>query len=196
MVTSGSTLAQIGNDARTLCRRTWWVFLVGGIAGVAFGILAFMRPLAAWLVVASFFAAFLIVDGIFNVVGAIRNRSSDGWWIMLLIGALGIAVGGYALLNPPVSMVAFVLLVAVQAIVLGVFLLLLGWRIRAASEREWILYTTGVLSVLAGILIIANPAAGGLSVIWVIAAWAIATGILRIVFAFRVRNLPERLAAR
>jgi uncharacterized membrane protein HdeD (DUF308 family) len=43
---------------------------------------------------------------------------------------------------------------------------------------------------------VANPAAGGLSVIWVVATWAIVIGILRIVFAFKVRNLPERLTAR
>jgi len=115
---------------------------------------------------------------------------------MLLIGLLGIGVGGFALLNPPVSMMAFVLLVAVQALFLGGFLLLLGWRIRATSEREWILYVSGALSLLAGALIVANPAAGGLSVIWVVATWAIVIGILRIVFAFKVRNLPERLTAR
>jgi uncharacterized membrane protein HdeD (DUF308 family) len=93
-------------------------------------------------------------------------------------------------------MMAFVLLVAAQALFLGGFLLLLGWRIRATSEREWILYVSGALSLLAGVLIVANPAAGGLSVIWVVATWAIVIGILRIAFAFKVRNLPERLTAR
>jgi uncharacterized membrane protein HdeD (DUF308 family) len=39
----------------------------------------------------------------------------------------------------------------------------------------------------------AQPVAGGLSIVWLIAGWSIAIGILRIVFAFRVRNAPERL---
>ena len=185
-----------GGDAKTFCKRTWWVFLLGGIAGVIFGVLAFTRPLAAWLVVATFFAAAILVDGAFNVIGSIQNRDKDGWWIMLLIGILGVVVGGYALLNPPVSMMAFVLLVALEAIVLGVFLMMLGYKVRAATEREWILYLTGGLSILFGILVIVNPKVGGLSVIWMIAAWATDTGVLKIIFAFRVRSLPERVANR
>jgi uncharacterized membrane protein HdeD (DUF308 family) len=112
------------------------------------------------------------------------------------MGVLGVVVGGYALLNPLVSMTAFVYLVAFQAIMLGVFLGMLGYKVRAVTEREWILYLTGALSVLFGILIIANPGIGGLSVILMIASWAIVTGILKILFAFRVRSLPDRMANR
>jgi uncharacterized membrane protein HdeD (DUF308 family) len=44
--------------------------------------------------------------------------------------------------------------------------------------------------------VIVNPKIGGLSVIWMIASWAIVTGVLKIIFAFKVRNLPERIANR
>jgi len=196
MARSDGFLANIGGDARILCKRTWWVFLVGGIAAVVFGLLAFAKPVAAWFVVATFFAASILVEGVFSVAGSIQHRDKDGWWIMLLIGVLGVLVGGYALLNPMVSMAAFILLVAFQAIMLGVFLVMLGYKVRAATEREWILYLTGAVSVLFGILIIANPGIGGLSVILMIASWAIVTGILKIVFAFRVRSLPDRMANR
>jgi uncharacterized membrane protein HdeD (DUF308 family) len=170
--------------------------MVGGIAGVIFGLLAFSQPVAAWLVVAVFFAAAILVDGAFNVFGAIQHRDKDGWWILLLIGVLGVVVGAYALLNPLVSMTAFIYLVAFQALMLGVFLVLLGVKVRAATEREWILYLTGGLSILFGILVIVNPAVGGLSVILMIATWAIITGVLKIIFAFKVKNLPERMANR
>jgi len=192
----GLLLSRLGGDARTLCKRTWWVFLVGGIASVIFGLLAFSQPMAAWLVVAVFFAAAILVDGVSNVIGSIRNRDKDGWWIMLLIGALGVLAGGYALLNPRISMQAFILLVAFEAIVLGVFLVMLGYKVRAATEREWLLYLTGGLSILFGILVIMRPALGGLSVILMIATWAIIIGVLKIIFAFKVRSLPERMANR
>mgnify|MGYP001033203415 CR=1 FL=1 len=192
----GLFLARLGGDARILCKRTWWVFLVGGIASVTFGVLAFSQPMTAWLVVAVFFAAAILVDGAFNVFGSIRHRDKDGWWIMLLMGVLGVIVGGYALLNPLVSMTAFIYLVAFQAIMLGVFLVMLGYKVRAATEREWILYLTGGLSILFGILVIVNPAVGGLSVILMIATWAIIMGVLKIIFAFKVKNLPERMANR
>jgi uncharacterized membrane protein HdeD (DUF308 family) len=196
MTGSGDLLRSLAPDARALCRRTWWVFLVGGIAAVVFGVLAFTQPVAAWFVVATFFAAAILVDGVFNLWGAVQHREKDGWWIMLLIGVLGVLVGGYALLNPLVSMAAFIYLVAIQALLLGVFLVMLAYKVRAATEREWILYLTGALSVVFGVLVFLNPAVGGISVIWMIAAWALVIGTLKIIFAFRVKGLPERIGER
>jgi uncharacterized membrane protein HdeD (DUF308 family) len=190
-----SLLARAGGNAEALCRRTWWVFLIGGLAAVVFGVLAMAQPVAAWLVVAAFFAAAILVDGIFNVVGSLRNRDKDSWWILLLLGVLGVVVGGYALLNPLVSMAAFVFLVAFQAILFGALIAMLGYKVRASTEREWVLYLIGALSILFGVLIVVNPAAGAVSVIWLIAAWAIATGVLRIVFAFRARSLAQHVAS-
>ncbi|HXW09079.1 MAG TPA: HdeD family acid-resistance protein [Steroidobacteraceae bacterium] len=180
-------LAHLGGDARALCRRAWWVFLVSGLASVAFAVLAFAQPVTAWMVVALFFAAAILVDGVVNVIGAIQHREKDGWWLMLLIGVLGALVGGYALTHPRLGMVAFVYLVAFQAMLLGVLVVALGYKVRAATQREWILYLTGALSILFGLLILANPAAGGISVILLIAGWALVTGLLRILFAFRIR---------
>jgi uncharacterized membrane protein HdeD (DUF308 family) len=180
-------LAHLGGDARALCRRAWWVFLVSGLASVAFAVLAFAQPITAWMVVALFFAAAILVDGVVNVIGAVQHREKDGWWLMLLIGVLGALVGGYALTHPRLGMVAFIYLVAFQAMLLGVLVVALGYKVRAATQREWILYLTGALSILFGLLILANPAAGGVSVILLIAGWALVTGLLRILFAFRIR---------
>jgi uncharacterized membrane protein HdeD (DUF308 family) len=143
-----------------------------------------------------FFAAAILVDGAFSIVGSIQNREKDGWWVMLLIGILGVGVGGYALMNPPISMLAFVYLVALQAILLGVFLVMLGYRVRLATSREWLLYVTGALSVLFGILVVAQPGAGSLTIVYMIAAWAIVIGALKLAFAFRIRNLPGELESR
>lgn len=183
-------------DARALCRRTWWVFLIGGLASLLFGILAFVKPGIALFVLAMFFAAAILVDGAINIVGAIQNREKDGWWVMLLIGILGVGVGGYALMKPPVGMLAFIYLVALQAILLGVFLVMLGYRVRKATSREWILYVTGALSVLFGILVVARPAAGSLTIVYLIAAWAIVIGAFKVAFALRIRKLPGELESR
>jgi len=138
----------------------------------------------------------VLVDGVFSIAGSIQNREKDGWWIMLLIGVLGLLVGGYALMNPPISILAFIYIVAFQAILLGVFLVMLGYKVRQATTREWILYLTGGLSILFGILVVANPVAGSLSIVYMIAAWAIIIGALKIAFGFRIRNLPERVGDR
>jgi uncharacterized membrane protein HdeD (DUF308 family) len=196
MTQTSGLAASVAGDARTLVRRTWWVFLIGGIASMLFGILAFVNPGIALLVLAMFFVAAILVDGVFNVIGSIQNRDKDGWWLMLLMGLLGVGIGGYALLNPPLSMLAFIYMVALEAILLGVFLLMLGYKVRKLTSREWILYLTGALSVLFGILVIARPAKGSLTIVYLIASWAIVIGALKVAFALRIRKLPDELQSR
>jgi uncharacterized membrane protein HdeD (DUF308 family) len=183
----------IAASARTMCKRAWWVFLVSGIAGIVFGVIALISPGIALFTLALFFAAWLFVDGIVNAIGGIQHRDKDGWWLLLLIGILGIVAGGYALLNPPVAMSVFVLVVAFDAMLLGVLLLALGWKIRHQTRHEWFLYVTGALSLLFGVLVVMNPQVGSVSIVWAIGIWAIATGVLKLMFAFSVRNLPERV---
>jgi uncharacterized membrane protein HdeD (DUF308 family) len=194
MANSGDLLSNLGADAQALCRRNWWVFLLGGVGAVVFGLLALYEPLAAWLVVATFFAATILVDGVFNLIGALRHRDKDGWWIMLLLGALGAIVGSYGLMNPAVSMVAFIYLVAFEAVMLGVFTIMLGYKVRATTQREWFLYLIGGLSVAFGILVLANPVAAKGSIMRIMASWALIIGVLKIFFALRLRSLPERVA--
>jgi len=177
------------NDVRTLCKRSWWAFLIGGIASVIFGVLAFINPGIALLVLSMFFAASVLVDGAVHVIGAIQNRAMEGWWWVLLLGAVSAVIGGYALLNPPVSMAAFVFLVAFLAVFMGVTLISLGRRVREEIDNEWLLYIAGTLSVIFGALIIMRPASGSISVVWIIATWAIVTGLFRIAFALKARSM-------
>lgn len=194
MANRNEMMSSLGANAQVLCRRTWWVFVVGGVASVIFGVLAFVNPGLALFVLAMFFAASILVDGAFNAVGALQHREKDGWWVMLLMGILGLVVGGYALLNPPVSMVALIYLVAIQALLLGVFLLVMGYKVRKATSREWILYAAGALSVLFAVLVFRNPLAGGVSIVYVIACWALVVGALKIFFGLRVKNMAGRVA--
>ena len=190
------SVANAVSDVRSLCKRTWWVFLIGGGASLVFGILAFLNPGIALFVLAMFFAASVLVDGAVNAWGAIQHRDMDGWWMLLLIGILGIGVGGFALFNPPVSMTALVLLVGFMALFLGILLISMGYKIRDVIEKEWLLYVAGSLSVLSGLYIFFNPEGAAVPIVWIIAAWPIATGLLRIWFAFKIRNIRDNVGER
>lgn len=176
-----------------MCSRNWWVFLIGGIASIVFGILAFINPGVALLVLAMFFAAFVLVDGAVNIWGAVTNREADGWWIMLLLGIAGVVVGGYALMVPPVSMLALLYVVAFIAMFMGLTAIYLGWKIRAEVEGEWVLIIAGIMSVLFALLMIFRPGIGGVSFVYLIATWAILIGALRISFAFKIRKVGNRV---
>lgn len=192
----GTLKSLLADGACNLCKRVWWTFLIGGIASVAFGILAFFNPGVALFVLGLYLAAYLIVDGGVNVWGAVTNREKDGWWAMLLLGLLSIAVGIYALLVPAASMLAIVYMAAFIAMLIGVSSLMLGWKIRQEVSSEWVLYVTGILSVLFSLLILFRPGVGGATVVYLIATWAILIGALRIFFAFHVRKLGNRIEDR
>ena len=191
MADSAGVLGHMGADAQALVKRAWWVFVVGGVAMVVFGVLAFASPGIALFALATFFAASVLVDGVSNIVGSLQNREKDGWWILLLMGLLGAVVGAYALFNPPLSIMAFILIVAFEAMLLGAFLVMLGYKVRKTTSREWLLYLTGGLSILFGILVIANPIAGSRTIVYVIASWSLMIGILKVAFGLKVRKLRD-----
>lgn len=192
----GQLKSLLADGACELCNRVWWTFLIGGIASVAFGLLAFFNPGVALYVLGLFLAAYLVVDGAVNVWGAVTNREKDGWWAILLLGLLSVAVGIYALLVPAASMLAIVYMVAFIAMLIGVSSLYLGWRIREEVSSEWLLYVTGILSVLFSLLILFRPGVGGATVVYLIATWAVLIGALRIFFAFKIRKLGSRIEDR
>ena len=70
------------------------------------------------------------------------------------------------------------------------------YKVRAATEKEWILYVTGALSVLFGILVIMQPAAGGVTIVYMVASWAILIGLLKVFFAFKIKNIPDAIGER
>jgi uncharacterized membrane protein HdeD (DUF308 family) len=82
--------------------------------------------------------------------------------------------------------------VAAWAIVTGVLEIVGAIRLRREIEGEWALILAGALSVIFGVLLVVIPApAGLLSLLWLIGAYAVASGVILIILAFRVRNEPE-----
>jgi uncharacterized membrane protein HdeD (DUF308 family) len=80
----------------------------------------------------------------------------------------------------------FVAVVAFHAVLLGAILVGIGYRIRRQVEGEWVLYLTGALSLLFGVLVLLQPAAGGLSIVLMVAVWSTITGALQLVLAWRL----------
>jgi uncharacterized membrane protein HdeD (DUF308 family) len=180
----------------SLFKRTWWALLIGGIVSVVFGVLALVWPGLTLFVLALFFAASVFVDGIVMAAGAIRHRAgASHWWLWLLVGVLGIGAGLIGLVSPPTALGALLLLISAYAVAMGVLMIWAGWKMRQEIRHEWLLWLLGALSIMFGVLLIAHPAAGLMTVIWLISAWAMATGIIKIMLAFEARSLAGQVAS-
>ena len=108
----------------------WWLAIVG-ITGLVAGALTFFWPGMTTLVLLMFIAAWSIIVGVMQIVGAIRLRKEmEGEWLLVLSGLLSIAFGGVMISQPAAGAVAAVWLLASFAIALGVIYVALALRLR------------------------------------------------------------------
>jgi uncharacterized membrane protein HdeD (DUF308 family) len=174
-------------------RKNWGWIALRGAAAVLFGFLAFAWPGITLVILTLFFGAYAFTDGIFALVAAYRRREGrKAVWPLVLVGVLGVAAGVATFLWPEMTALALLMFIAVWALLIGIFQIVAAIRLRKEIENEWFLGASGALSVLFGLLMIASPGAGALAVVWVIAAYSIAFGVLLITLGFRLKNLANR----
>ena len=169
--------------------RNWWVLLIRGIMGALFGIMAFALPGLTLETLVLLYGAYALADG----VTALWVGGSSRAWSLVFAGLLGVIVGIGTFISPGLTAVALLYLIAAWAIVRGIFEIIAAVQLRKAISDEWALGIGGIISILFGGVLFANPAAGALAVVWVIGAYALAFGLIMIILAFRLRGLPGRL---
>jgi uncharacterized membrane protein HdeD (DUF308 family) len=185
-----------------LVHHAWGWILARGVLLILLGIFAILAPGFALFTFALVFAAFSFADGVLSLLGGIRTARHDGrhWGAMVLSGLAGIAVGVLFMLFPRISALAyaamFVWLVAAWAILTGVLEAVAAIRLRREIRGEWLLVTSGAVSVLFGLalvwLLYASPAATLLSVAWLIAIYAFVAGVVLTLLALRMRRKAAR----
>jgi uncharacterized membrane protein HdeD (DUF308 family) len=177
-----------------LLTRNWWMLLVRGLLAILFGVLAFAWPGLTLATLVLLFGAYALIDGIFLVVGAIAAWGErDDHWLLLIIGLVGIGVGVMTFRAPQLTAVGLLLYIAVWSLATGVLNVVAAIRLRKEMTGELWLALAGVASIIFSVILLWNPLAGALSLLWVIGAYAIVMGALLIVLGFEVRGVRRRM---
>jgi uncharacterized membrane protein HdeD (DUF308 family) len=184
-----------GTVAHTLTRN-WWLLALRGLAAVLFGVLAFVWPGATLITLIWLFGAFALVNGILSLAVAMRApKGYPRFGSLILGGLLGILAGLLAFIMPGITALGLLILIAAWAMLTGILEIAAAIKLRKAITNEWLLVLAGIASVAFGVLLMLQPAAGALVLVWWVGAYALVLGILLFVFALRMRRLGKRPVA-
>jgi uncharacterized membrane protein HdeD (DUF308 family) len=175
-------------DAPTL----WPMLALRGSFAILFGILALAWPSITVLALALLFAIWAFIDGVTSLIASFRQaRARANWrsWVpQLVIGLLGVAAGVITVIWPTITVLALAIVAGVFAIVVGVTQIKLAVRLRKVIRREILLGLAGLAAVIAGVLILAWPGLGALTLTILLGAFALVSGALTLGAAWRLRN--------
>jgi uncharacterized membrane protein HdeD (DUF308 family) len=115
----------------------WGSLLVSGVLSAALGILTFLAPAVTAIVLLYIIAAWAIVTGVSEIVTAIRlRRVITGEWLLIVAGALSVLFGVLLAVSPGAGALALTLWIGTYAIMLGILLVALAFRLRSWGQAH------------------------------------------------------------
>lgn len=179
----------------TTLSSNWWAWVLRGILAIIFGVLTFVVPEATLLTLTMLFAAYAVVEGIVNSIAAVRApKGARRWWVLLVEGIVSVAAGFVAFLYPGVTILVFVTLIGIWAIVTGGFEIAAAIRLRKQIEGEWLLFLSGIFSVIFGAIFLFLPTVGALTMAFYVGAYAIIFGVLLVALGLKLRSWGKQTA--
>jgi uncharacterized membrane protein HdeD (DUF308 family) len=113
------------------------------------------------------------------------------WWVLAVRGVAAIVFGIIALAWPGATLAALVLVFGAYALVDGIFSLVAAFRAGSGNDRFWGFVLAGIAGVVVGLIAFASPATTALAFLYLLAGWALVTGVFEIVAAVRLRKEIE-----
>jgi uncharacterized membrane protein HdeD (DUF308 family) len=193
--------AESSGTARSLMtelgKGVFWVVLVRGILAVIFGILLLSAPAAMATVLGIFVGAWLLVDGVLEITHATHARKRNLSWGWELAAGIAYVIGGIVIMIVPLSFAVIggtviLLMTAGGMLVRGIL------SVASKSFKGWS-KALGVLDIVFALImffiVISNPGAALLALVWIIAVYTIVFGIFLIVMAFVARSKTKKTFA-
>ena len=162
----------------------WWLVLLQGIAGVVIGLLLLITPLKTTAFLVQFLGIYWFVSGIFGIVSLFIDSTHWGW--KLFSGLLGILAGILILQHPLWSTV---LVPATLVIILGIEGLIIGIvnLIHAFRGGGWGIGILGALSIVFGLILLANIFVSAVTLPYVAGVFGVVGGIIAIFYSFKLK---------
>lgn len=180
-----------------LLKHLWIYTLLSGLLSVVLGVLVTLKPGNAVWVAAIFLGAYLLVSGIAQVIFAFSLHVSAGGRVMLFIsGAASLILAVLAFKDlgdeSPLAILLLAIWIAIAFIFRGVSTAATAISDPGMPGRGWQIFF-GVISVLAGIVVMASPISSLVLLAWVVGIWLIVMGVFEIGSAFSIRQASKKV---
>jgi len=185
-----TNLPHVQHPLLSLLSERWWLVMLRGLAGIAFGVLTFVWPgLTLWTLIL-FYGAYALIDGVTALFAAATGYAKPLplWWL-ILVGLSGLAAGLITIFWPGITALVLIVFIGMWAIAHGLLEIIGAIQLRKEIDNEWMLIIAGALSVIFGLAVVMFPGAGALGLLWAIGGYAIAFGALLVGFSLRLRKI-------
>jgi uncharacterized membrane protein HdeD (DUF308 family) len=168
--------------------RAWWWPAFFGVVSIVTGALSLAWPGPTLIVLAVLFGIELIVWGIFRLVGALTFGDAGGGarTLWAILGILSLLIGFYALRHIVITLLSLGLLLGIFWLVDGIGLLASAIEHRGMPGRG-VHVLSGILSVVAGLILLAWPALSILTLAVLAGIWLILAGVMQLSIARQLR---------
>jgi uncharacterized membrane protein HdeD (DUF308 family) len=169
-----------------------WVLGLHGLASVVFGVMILAWPGISVYALTILFGAYTLATGIveFGTAFTAQGREERGW--LILRGLLGITVGVLVFAWPDISALALLYVIGAYAVAFGILCVGASFRLPLEGRDTASMILTGLVAIVFGIVMFAEPGTGALAVLGLIAAFALVTGLSELVVAVAGEKLLER----
>lgn len=160
-----------------------------GLATLLFGVVALFFPGLTLANLVTLFAVYVTVVGVVELVHGFRDLGkSASYWFSLLVGLVMVGAGVYLVRNPVDTQSAFLVTVGALVLVRGVADLFVSAFFSSKSEHRMLWVVSGVVGVVAGLMLWRYPLAGVMDFVWVLGLYALVVGSVGMALATRARG--------
>ncbi len=173
--------------------KKWWLLLVLGALSIVIGVMALNNPVSATATLILFFGIWLLVSGIGTIIRAISSGSEgSGKTLMLISGVLSVILAVIFFNGGIIDKVELAaVFMGITFIFRGMAELVAGLASKGTPGRGWAIFM-GIITLIAGVIMINNPVASLVTVTQVIAIFLIILGVMEIVGSFQMRSLAKK----